>query len=782
MQNELPSDILNESLHSLELPAVLEEVSAHAATLPGKEKVLSSRPGADLELIRTQLRLVGEIEGLAGLDGSLAFGGIVPMETVFFRLDRPSTILEPEEIFVVADLVSASAAILERIEKLDQRFVLLHGEAARISSLPSLGNRIHGVLDEHGEVRPTASRALMEIRGRMRSVRGRIRKRLEGIVQDRDLSRVVQEDYVTMRNDRYVILLRPEFKGLLDGIVHDHSRSGESVYVEPLHVVELNNEVASLADEERDEIRRIFKELTDEIRSVKDTLLSNNDVLSDLDAFQARALYARATSSIVPELSENGFHIRGARHPLLLAAQEGTVVPMDVIQDPVTSATVVSGANMGGKTVALKIAGLFPLMIRCGLMVPALEGTRLQPFFRIMADIGEEQDIRGRVSSFSGRMLKIKSILDAAGPGDLVLLDELGSATDPEEGSALAMAVIDELIQRRVRTVVTTHLTHLKAYALSRPDVKNVSVEFHPHTLKPTYRLLYDLPGESHAIETAQRIGVAEGVIEAARRYFDRGAGGGSRLIENLRQKMAEVEQLRLELHEQRSMLAAELEHVQSRREELVEEFRSEARDMMRRAEKEIADIRKSAKAGLLEKGKAAKEALARIKSDMVDTLGAPLEKPAPHIETGFRVHVKSLGKDGVVTAALDRGKVEVSMGRMTVRTDPEDLVIVDRSRDKKSSSKKYQVGVEIPLATPQWEVNVIGRRVDEALPIVEKALDHALMAGLSSISVIHGKGTGRLKKAVREYLSDHALVRAVRGGDIERGGEGVTIADIVTE
>ena len=781
MIDESSFEIITESWNALELPAVLEEVAGHALSVPGSDKVLAAVPEDDAELVEEQLSLVGELRELAAVRGPLGLAGLVPMEALLARLENASTILDTEEILAVADLVTICSTVRDRVEALEERFVRVKRRAGQIAALGGLKSQIGRVLDEQGMLRPTASPRLMEIHRRMSAARDRIRSRLERIVQDRDLSRIVQEDYITLRNDRYVILLRPEFKGLLDGIVHDHSRSGASVYVEPLGVVELNNDVASLSDEERDEIRRIFKELTDQIRMVREELFHNYQLLADLDAFQARALYAAANSCIRTELVEEGFRIVGARHPLLLAAGEPEVVPMDVIQEPATAATVVSGANIGGKTVALKISGLFPLMVRCGMWVPAAEGSRITPFTRIMADIGDDQDIRSRVSSFSGHMLRIKAIIDSACPGDLVLLDELGGATDPEEGSALAMAIVDELTNRRARVVVTTHLTHLKAYALSKPDIKNVSAEFHPKTLKPTFRLLYDLPGESHAIETAEQIGLDPRVVASARRYVDRAAGGSTRLLENLREKISEVERVRYDLTEKQRMLDAALEDVRSRRTEIVEEFRKEAREMIRKAEKQIADLQKSLKAGEMKKRGEPRDTLERVKAEIAQHLGTPLER-RPHVEVGTRVKVKALGREGKVTAVHDRGKLDVTVGNLTLRTDADDVVVLGHGTHEKSSSKKNRIAVEIPLATPQWEVNVIGLRVHEALPIVEKALDKAVLSALSSISIIHGKGTGRLKQGIREYLAGHSLVRGVRSGDIQAGGEGVTVVDLVTE
>jgi DNA mismatch repair protein MutS2 len=779
MHHEDLSDLVAESIISLELPGVLEEVGAHALSAPGREEVLAAQPDDDTERVVERLRLVTQFKEVIGLSGVLGLGGLVPLEGVLARLAPPSAVLEAEEILAVADTVEVAGAVRDRLANLDDRYDLLRAQAQEIIPLHYLGSRIRSVFDEHGLVRPTASRRLMEIHDRARSVRENIRKRLERVIEDRDLARIVQEDYVTMRNDRYVILLRPEFKGLLDGIVHDHSRSGASVYVEPFHVVELNNQIASMMDEEREEIRRIFVELTQEIRASSSELAQTYAALRWLDAFQARALYAAETNAIAPILAEQGFRLMAARHPLLPVSE---VVPMDVIQSPSTFATIISGANMGGKTVALKIAGLFPLMTRCGILLPAQEGTEVQPFARIMADIGEEQDIRGRVSSFSGHMLRMKSILEEAGPGDLVLLDELGGATDPDEGSALAMSIVDELMEKGARIVVTTHLTHLKAYALSKPGVRNVSVEFHPQTLKPTFRLLYDLPGESHAIATAERIGLPARVMDRARSYVDKAAGGGSRLIENLREKLADVERLQSELEHERRNLDEQLQAVRAEREVAAEEFRREAREMMKRAEKQIADIQQSLKSGKMKTGPKPQAVLAQVKQDIVTTLGRPLEKRLDLPEIGSRVKVKTLGKEGVVKDILDKSRVEIAMGALTVRADVEDLVIVKRGPGKKIASKIEHVGVDMSSAGPRWEVNVIGFRVEEALPVVEKALDEALLAGLGSVSVIHGKGTGRLKKAIWEYLTGHALVKDFRTEETRFGGEGVTVVQLVTE
>lgn len=771
-----------DSTASLELLGVLAEAAALALSLPGRDRVLATIPTEDPNEARRRLDLVSQLRECISLTGLLGTAGLVPMEGVLAKLRNPTQVLDAEEILAVADLLETASIVRARLAEREARYALLRSEGERLIPLRNVLDRIRAVLDEHGTVRATASSRLVQIRDRSRSVRTRIHKVLDSIVNDRDLSRVVQEDYVTLRNDRYVVLLRPEFKGLLDGIVHDNSRSGASVYVEPLEVVELNNQVASLIDEDREEVFRIIRELTASIRDSLDDVAVDYDVLVGLDALQARAVYASHTDSVYPELVDAGFRIVGGRHPLLLATMGDEVVPMDVVQDEATFATVISGANMGGKTVALKIAGLFPLMARCGLMVPAREGTALHLFSRIVADIGDEQDIRGRISTFSGHMLRIKGILESASPGDLVLLDELGSSTDPEEGAALAMGIMDELIGRKVRAVVTTHLTVLKAYALGRTDVKNVSVEFHPQTMKPTFRLIYDLPGESHAIETAERIGLPPGVIAAARRHVDKAAGGASRLIQALREQLSEVERERSELERLHSEVDAQLLDIRSTRDRVIDDVRKEARELLKRAEREISDLQRSLKAGEVKERRKPKDELRRIRAEIVESLGVPLEKHVPMPRVGDQVRIKSLGKHGTVIALHERGQVDVAVGTMKIRAAAEELEIMLSRAGEKTSSKMEQIRVDIPVTTPRREVNVIGLRAEEALPVVDRAVDDAILAGLSALIIIHGKGTGRLKQAIREHLAGSALVRGLHPGDIHLGGEGVTVVDLAID
>jgi DNA mismatch repair protein MutS2 len=771
--------ILEYAIDRLELAAVLDEVAAHARSIPGRECVLGSAPVEDPAEFSAGLKLVSELKDVIGVDGELPLGRLLPIRGIFDKLRNPASILEAEELLGLAEILDLADAVSLRVGDLSDSYEAIRRVACGIDALPELRERIGRTFDDHGLVRSSASRRLAEIRDGVASARRAVTRALERIVRDRDMSSIVQEDYITLRNDRCVILLKPEFKGRLEGIAHDRSRSGASVYVEPFEAIELNNRAAELAEQEREETHRIFRELTESVRSVLPQARQTFETLALLDAFQARALYATAIRALAPQLSAEGFRILGGRHPLLIASQERSVVPMDVTQGPETFALVISGPNMGGKTVALKMAGLFPLMVRTSLMIPADEGTEICPFTRIMADIGDEQDLRGRVSSFSGHIMRIKAILEVSEPGDLVLLDELGGATDPGEGAALAMAVLDELTQGRRRVVVTTHLTQLKAYAFSREGVRNVSAEFRPDTMKPTYKLLYDLPGESHAIRAAEAIGLPASVIEAARRYLDPSGQGGADLIAGLRRRLAETELRREELDRKIAELDRTIAETAQERERLTNAFQREAQIMLRAAESELAALMKALKAQGKKPASNPIAQVAEVRRRIETHLGIPTVTENPAARVGALVALKKVGKQGVVSAALEGRRLEVVVGNVKVRADIDDVELVRPVEPQKTSSKNSGVRIEIPSADPLSELNVIGLRVEEALPVVDKALDRAVLAGLSSLTVIHGKGTGRLGQAIREHLERSPYVTGLRAPEARLGGPGVTVVDL---
>mgnify|MGYP005843678145 CR=1 FL=1 len=774
-------NIRDESLRALDLDAVLLEVSRHAHSKPGKASVSGFVPLKDFQEVKDNLELVKELREAIKIDGPIDLHGLIPIEGLLDTLDNPVTILEPEELLSIRDLLSLTSKTFEYLDRLDERFERLKAFRRPLETLGDLRTQIDRSIDENGQVRLDASPELVWISDRLKEVRENIRRRLEGFVRDRNLIDVVQEGYVTLRNDRYVILLKPTFRGKLEGIVHDHSRSGASVYVEPFVVVEANNRVAEYTDEQRAAVRRLLIYLSERVRQHKEKLRNDYEQLVWLDALQARALYALETSSIVPEFSEDGFRIIGGRHPLLLAESGSDVVPMDVIQEGKTKITIISGANMGGKTVALKIAGLFPLMIRCSLMVPAREGTQIQPFCNVMADVGDEQDLRERISTFAGHILRMKEIIESASKGDLVLIDELGAATDPEEGAAIGMALLDCIVDKGVRCVVTTHLSQLKAYGFAHDYAKNVSVEFHPITHEPTFKLIYDIPGESHAIAMAERIGLPGHVLRRAREYADKLAGGSSRLLSDLKHKMTEYDQLEQALQKKQSDLDQQLAEIQLEKDKILESFREHCSTLIRDAEKQITDLQKTLKGHLPKKAENPRRKIRQIAERLDTGLGIPVIRKRSQSVPGTVVRIASLGKQGTVTEVSDGGLATVEVGKLKLKIKASDL---EKSVDKlteKNASKNRNTRVEIPSASPQWQVKVIGLRVDEAISVVEKAINDAFLGGLAELTVIHGLGTGALRKALREYASRHILVKGLKKADQTLGGEAVTILELAS-
>ncbi len=765
-------------MDSLELHSVLEQIAKHAKTEAGANAVLETEPCSSNTHIEKSLKRIKELREVISLDGPMGFGQAPPLSGLLARLQNKAVILDAEDLMVLADMIETSSKIKGALLNLDENYGTLIEIGGAFRNLDHFSARVRFILDEHGVVKSNASPGLQDVRNRMRRSRARIQSALNAVVKDEDLARVVQEDYITIRNDRYVILLKPEFKGLFKGIVHDHSRSGASVYVEPLEAVDINNEIASLADEERSEVRKVFQELTSEARDSIEELKKNYETLVQLDALQAKSIYAQTTDSIEPELVDKGFELLSAKHPLLPFSGPEAAKPMDIIMAPESAGMIISGANMGGKTVALKIAGLFPLMVRHGLMIPAKEGTKVQPFRAIMADIGDDQDIQGKISSFSGHMDRIARILKVAQEGALALLDELGGATDPDEGSALAMAVIDELMAKGAKVIVTTHLTQLKAYAMGAEEVKSVSVEFHPETLEPTYRLLYDLPGESHAIATAERIGVPTSVIERSRKYLHKTSGGSSQLMTLLKEKIDQVDRIKIETEGLEQELKQKIEALDAEKERALESFRNEALSVINTAKQEIAELQKALKTGKIKDASKPRHVIDNLVEKLEDKLGGPLETTPEAPMEGTRAYVKPLGRVAIVEGLAEKGKVMVRLGNVKTRVNIEDLEILGDNAEK-NASKNEQVRIHLPSAAARGEVNIIGFRVEDALPVVEKALDEAIVAGLETLTIIHGKGEGRLKKAVRDHFQGIPYVKKLYGGPIDSGGDGQTVLEL---
>jgi DNA mismatch repair protein MutS2 len=592
-------------------------------------------------------------------------------------------------------------------------------------------------------------------------LRARIRGTLENLWEREDLRKVFQEQIITLRNDRYVVAVKAEFKNTLPGIIHDQSQSRATFFIEPLSTLGENNELNMLLQDEKEEERRILLFLTDRVREKSKEIRRAVEVLGHLDLVFAKAKWARGCQGTLPALNDRGYwRLRGARHPLLGAK----AVPIDLHLEPGQSTLILTGANAGGKTAALKTLGLLTLIAQSGVPIPAADGSEVAVFNKVFADIGDEQDLRENLSTFSAWIRSVAHILQEADESSLVLLDEAGGGTDPGEGAALTMAILDGLHNRGVKVMVTTHLHLLKAYGAIHPHVANVSVEFDPVTLRPSYRLLYGLPGESHALLMAQKWGLPAEIVRKAHNYRGEGEQKTSQLLQSLEQAQREMER-KLQEGEK---IKGEAEAFRQRTEILLRQTQEEEGRLLARVREEAQAVVQQARADLR---LLISEFKAKGRTDL-HRLGQEIQAVEERI--GDWVREKS-------------EEVKSSAGP---ETPPSSSVSPDATLDRlkevfaqKSGEKSFRPAkrgrIDYPMPSAKREIKVIGLRVEEAIPLVDKAIDEAFLSGLKELEVIHGAGTGRLRQAVREHLQEHPLVRAFLPGGPGRGGNGVTVADI---
>jgi DNA mismatch repair protein MutS2 len=783
------------SIHLLELAKVLHRLEAHAAFSASKELARGLAPTTDLNQARRSQRATSEARRLLAVRPELTVGGAHVVRGAADRAAR-GAVLEPAELLDLKSTLISARNLARLFTRLEPPSPELSAVAARLDVPVGLIEAISRILDDHGQVVDSASEKLAEVRHDLRLAHDRLRSKLDRLVHDPKTVAMLQEPIVTQRDGRFVVPLRAEFKGQLKAVVHDQSSSGATLFVEPLAVVELNNQVRQLELAERDEIRRILAELSTEVGAAAEAIRRTVGALAELDLALARARYAEELAAEEPELHAiepqpgrahpgSVLRLRQARHPLLDPA---TAVSIDLTLDEQTFALVITGPNTGGKTVALKTAGLLALMAQCGLHLPAAPDSALSVFDGVFADIGDEQSIEQSLSTFSGHIAAIIRILDQAGPASLVLLDELGAGTDPEEGSALARAILGTLVERRVTSLVATHYPELKAFAHATPGVRNASVEFDLASLRPTYHLAVGLPGRSNALAIASRLGLPDDVVERARQMVDPGALRAEGLLDEIhrqreeaRQARREAEAARLQAEALRAELRLRLEGIEVERAAILEGARQEAAEEAREVFEQASELRRRlSRAGQpLAAVKAAAAAAEELVQQTAEPVAPVAPAPADPLRVGDAVHLRSLGSEGVLLALGD-DQAEVQVGRLRVRASVADLGPTRRATV--SPAPRPKQGLTPTPTAGSMEVDLRGMTVEEALEALDRQLDSAYLAGLPSLRVIHGKGTGRLRQAIRQALRGNPYASGFESGKHAEGGEGVTVVRLATE
>ncbi|MCI0521138.1 MAG: endonuclease MutS2 [Chloroflexi bacterium] len=788
------------ALHTLEYPKILERLASYCAFAVSAGKVLALQPAASLEEALARQAETSEALLLLTTHPDLTIGGARDIRAAL-DLANHGGVLTPGDLLEVKSSLQAARNLARLFERLTIQSPRLAAIAAQIPPFPGLVDAISRAISERSEILDSASDKLGVIRRNMKIAHERLMSKMQRMVGDPKNTPYLQEAIITQRDGRYVLPLRAEFKGRLRAIVHDQSSSGATLFVEPIAVVELNNEYRELQLAERDEERHILAMLSALIASQYEAIALALEAVADLDLAFARAKYSDDLRAVEPTLlpfraaprpPHPGSVIRlyQARHPLL---DQRSVVPVDVELDPQTYALVITGPNTGGKTVTLKTVGLLCLMAQSGLHIPASSGSEITLFEDIYADIGDEQSIEQSLSTFSGHITNIIHILQEATPRSLVILDELGAGTDPQEGAALARALLTHLLQRSVTTLVTTHHPELKAYAHATPGVINASVEFDLESLRPTFHLTVGLPGRSNALAIAQRLGMPEEIIAAARAELDPSDLRAEDLLDEIhrqrdlaRQARAAADRDRRSAENLRAELSIRLERIEDERRQVLESARQEAEEQYTALQEELRQMRRQLARSrqpieslqpLVEQAAAIQQAVEKpVERRLPDLDDQPLQRS---LRLGDRVRVLSLDQRGVLTS-LSQEEAEVQVGVLRLRTRLADLQPLAAAGPPAKAHERQETPLRAasePPASPGIEVDLRGQRADEALDALDRYLDSAYLAGLPFVRIIHGKGTGKLREAVRQALSANSHVRSHEPGGEKEGGDGVTVA-----
>lgn len=796
------------TLNTLEFPKIIDRLAEYAAFSASADLARSLKPAASLKEALDRLAHTTEARLLLSLKVDISVGGAHDIRQMAAIARRGGVLSETDLLDISGTLIS-SRSLARNFDKLSSKVPHLHEIARAFPPPPGIIEAISRCISDRGEVLDNASPKLGSIRSEIKVSHSRLMAKLEHLIGDPRTAPILQESIITQRNGRYVIPLRAEFKGKLKSIVHDQSSSGATLFVEPLAVVELNNRWHELQLEERDEVRRILADLSARVGVEAEAINAIIDALALFDFYLACAKYAddlHASEPILkpvsppPDVHHPGTTVKllKARHPLL---DPEKVVPVDVDLDARTYSVVITGPNTGGKTVTLKTIGLMVLMAQSGLHIPAQSGSELSFFDDVFADIGDEQSIEQSLSTFSGHITNIVRILNKARTKTLVLLDELGAGTDPQEGSALARAILLYLVEKRIPCFIATHYPELKALAHATPGVVNASMEFNLKTLQPTYRLTVGIPGRSNALLIAKRLNLPEEILENAKSMVDPTELKSDDLLNEIHFQREVARKARSAADRDRS-LANNLRQELSLRLEQIEEERRTVLEMARQeAEGEVSELKKELDA-LRKKMTHSRQPLAEMEEiqhkvkDIEKKVSRPVErkssKPSaerPLIQVGRKVKVRSLKMSGVITA-VNGDDVEVQVGNLRVRVKAGELTtVLDESvplPDKKASQNPQaaaSASVETPFKpTPGMELNLRGQRAEDALDILDRYLDEAYMSGMPFVRIIHGKGTGRLRQVIREALKDSVHVKSFEEGGEKEGGEGVTIAHMNTD
>ena len=783
------TDLFEKSIQILELPKVLDRLAGQAVTQEGKERCLALRPMTDPDDVQRALDETSAAVDMSALRGSPSFSGVKPVAASLQRAHMGGA-LNTRELLDIAAVLRAARSAREYGEGDERKKTCIDHLFRSLTANRFLEDKITGSIVGEDEIADAASPELASIRRHIRATASKVRDILNKLLSSNQ-AKYLQEAIITQRNDRFVVPVKSEHKNDVPGLVHDVSSSGATFFIEPMGVVKANNELKELQAREEKEIERILAELSAECAQFKDDITQDYDLLILLDVIFARAKLAYRMRACAPRIVERGLYLRKARHPLL---DPDRAVANDLMLGEDFDTLVITGPNTGGKTVTIKTIGLLTLMAQCGLHIPVSDDSRVKVFRRVLADVGDEQSIAQSLSTFSSHMVNIVGILGEADGETLILFDELGAGTDPIEGAALAAAIIESAREMGALVAATTHYAELKVYAMTTPGVENASCEFNVDSLAPTYRLLIGIPGKSNAFAISERLGLPKSIIQKAAARIDAENVRFEDVLTQLdeqRQEMEAAARLRREMEETAKASREYKAKMEAERAKAVEKAQAEARAILDEARdtadqvfKELNDMRRrQRKEEDWQRVNDERAALRRSLNEAEGKLGARPEEPAPPptrpARAGDTVELVKMGTQATVLSVNKDGSLQLQAGILKITARQEEVRVVEG--ETQQSAKKVVARAEHKLRTlgASPEVDLRGMMTDEAIGALDLFLDNAVLGKLNEVRIIHGKGTGAVRKAVREHLKRSRYVKSFRPGRYGEGEDGVTIAEL---
>lgn len=788
------------ALDVLEYKIVLDKLINHISSSLGKEKALELTPLSDIDEIKRLQDETEEAYKLIIKVGSPSIYGVTNLKAELKHVEKGGIML-PRKLLEVSDNLRSAKAMINYLGNTEENIKNYPQLSKYVNALyknTNLENDINIAIISEDEISDNASRNLSRIRRAQKNKTQGIRDKLNGII--RSQSNALQDNIITVRDGRYVVPVKSEKRGLVKGIVHDQSSSGATVFIEPMSVVQLNNELRILESEENEEIRNILRDLSLKALEISEELLLNQEILTDLDLIFAKGKLAIEMDAIKPKLNNQGyFNFKKARHP---AIDKKKVVPIDIYIGDDYNTLVITGPNTGGKTVTLKTVGLITLMAQTGLHIPCDFGSTVAVFDEIFADIGDEQSIEQSLSTFSSHMTNIVKILENVKDNSLVLFDELGAGTDPTEGAALAMAILKRLLDKNIRTIATTHYSQLKLFALTTDKVKNGAVEFDVDTLSPTYRLHIGVPGKSNAFEISKRLGLDDEIIEESRVFISQENQSFEDVLQQIESDRKRIEESKMEqellertISNLKEELEKEIEKNKKSREKIVEEAKDEAFDILNEAKETASDLIKElkfmkavssidedvqSKVNKLEKDVNKKLNKYETKSSGIKTKVSKQSKEIKDIDIGDDVEILGIGQEGEVATKPDKkGNLLVQVGIMKINANIKNLRLIKSKESKTAETNIKSIIKNKANQNISQEIDLRGMNIEEAILEIDKYLDDAYIIGVKEVQLIHGKGTGVLRKGVQNYLKKHKHVKSFRIGGYSEGGMGVTVVQL---